>query len=568
MNNILIERAVSYCKLVVDGSFISNPYVVKQCEIFLRDLESCIDGTNEKFIFTTSDLDIAEGVIKLLHFPDGDMLGEPIIDYITGFQCLIIVALLGFRYKDRPTKRRYETFVILMARKNAKTFICSLITIIMMFLEKKGSAMYSVSVDKNLSGISRKMIKDMLEYDKNHWIGEQFYVPKTKPIECKLNGNTFQNMCGDADKLNGYLPKVTILDEVGQYKNSDLINVIRSGTKSVENKTFFYCSTAYATDSKVFQNQIDFLKSILEGETSNDSYFGLLYQGTDEELWDTEEQMRMANPMSYYNDNFMTSLYEDINLIKTNADEGLKEEFLTKNLNIFLPDNGGTSYVTDEQIQKCIIDEYDFTGKKCYIGLDLANSTDLTGISILHYDKNADHWYAQGWGILPKSKIYEKSKKDGINYTYAERRGWVFAEGDRGVIDYQFVENFILDLKSNVKLQYLAIDRNYGQNIIQRLDDKGLYIEDIPQGFKGQDEAVRTLRELILEEKISIVRNSVFEYCFRNCMVQTNNTEQMMLSKKESNRNGRIDIVMALINAVASKLKVDQESYTFRSEVV
>ena len=119
-----------YAKDVVDNNIDAPDYVQKQCRKFI---DIC-DGENDKYFVDTKRVVKIDAILKLLRMPKGLKINERIYDCVAGFQWLLIIAALCIMCVDNPKKRRYETVVLEIARKNGKTFIIAVLFILLFFL--------------------------------------------------------------------------------------------------------------------------------------------------------------------------------------------------------------------------------------------------------------------------------------------------------------------------------------------------------------------------------------------------------------------------------------------------
>lgn len=539
---ILLDKAIEYAKDVKSEKIHSNPYVKKQCVKFLDDLERCIEQ-DYKYMFDIKTIEFIDTIFGLMYFANGvGVSGKTIIEGISGFQCIIICAFFGFKHRDNTRKRRYETLVLLIARKNGKSWLSSLIIMLLMMLEEDYSDFFSVSVDSNLSGLVKKELKQLLEKSefKHH------FTEKYGKIIFLAKNNTYTNLCGDSDRLDGRRVSGAILDECGLYKDSGLIDAMETGALSVLNRTFIFISTAYATDSEIFPNKIKYLENVLDGEIEDDTIFGLLYRCENPEEWDTDKAIYEANPICLTSQNHLEYLQKQREKVKNIPDQ--LEAYKTKHLNIFLPKDSTEAYLNEEDIRPCIIDKYDFRGKDVYLGLDLSASSDNTALSITTYDEELEKYVCKSMAFIPADSCYAKEKSEKIPYYRYSKDKYCFLTGTR-VIDFNFVENMIDRIAEDCNIKMICYDRAYSQNIIQNLNDKGYMLQDIQQGFTGMNNATRTFREWILTDRVAIVKNPLFTMNMKNAKVVTNTTEQLMLSKKHS--MGKIDMIIATLNTVA-----------------
>ena len=93
--------------------------------------------------------------------PRGLKAGSSIYDCSCGYQWLLYASILCVVYRENPNKRRYETVILEVGRKNFKTFIIATIFILLFLLKPKFSKFYSVAPNGALSRKVKTAIESM-----------------------------------------------------------------------------------------------------------------------------------------------------------------------------------------------------------------------------------------------------------------------------------------------------------------------------------------------------------------------------------------------------------------------
>ena len=122
------NKAVAYARAVVDGTLAdargrpapAAEYVVKQCREFLAIAE----GRSDSYVIDERRVRQVEGILKLLVMPKGLKAGQSLYECTLGYQWLFYVAVFCTVHRDEPERRRYETAVLEICRKNFKTYTC------------------------------------------------------------------------------------------------------------------------------------------------------------------------------------------------------------------------------------------------------------------------------------------------------------------------------------------------------------------------------------------------------------------------------------------------------------
>ena len=153
MNN----KAYEYCKKSIELK--TTPKYVK---LQMQDFIDICDGKNEKYVISEKKLEQLNKILKILIMPKGLKAGQSLYECTTGYQWLFYIAILCTVYRDNPNKRRYETGLLEICRKNFKTYTIATIFIILFLTEPQFSKFYSVAPDGALSKEIREAISETI----------------------------------------------------------------------------------------------------------------------------------------------------------------------------------------------------------------------------------------------------------------------------------------------------------------------------------------------------------------------------------------------------------------------
>ena len=132
-------KAKDYCVWAIDEQNNKVPkYVKYQCKLFL----DIWDNNDELSFFNHDKAAKIEKMLTLVNVPKGEGVGKSVVNTLTGFQWLLLVAPFCVMMRDDPEKRRYENIVLEICRKNAKSYVSALICLILMILEPKFSRFF------------------------------------------------------------------------------------------------------------------------------------------------------------------------------------------------------------------------------------------------------------------------------------------------------------------------------------------------------------------------------------------------------------------------------------------
>ena len=540
----MIENpSYKYAKRVLENEIPAPKYVIKQCEKFL---EIC-DGKSEKYFLDEQKLRQIENILKLLVMPRGLKAGSSIYECSCGYQWLFYAAILCVVHRKNPDKRRYETAILEIARKNFKTFTIATIFVLLFLLEPKFSKFYSVAPDGALSREVKTAIEEILK--SSPLVYQNKGVPRFKIlrdyIEFIPNENRYIPLNYSNSRMDGKLPNVFLADEVGTLPNSYAIEAMRSGQLNILNKLGCIISTKYPTANNPFEDEVNYAKRILDGTQSDETVFSLLYEPENADNWSFDDTiLKHANPVALE----IPEIWED--LIKKRARaisiESARENFLTKHCNIIYQGTGTESFIDIKDLQRCRVNKIDWTGREVYVGVDLSMSNDNTAVAICAEENGKI--LADVVCFIPEGRIDEKNKFEKLDYRRFVAAGKCIACGNR-TIDYGVVEDFVFSIeeKYGVTVRAIGFDRYNGISSSQKWNRKYNTVE-IRQHSDTLHPPTKLLSEKITDGEFEYEKNTLLEINFENARCTYDTNMNRYVTKKKS--QGKVDMVVALINAV------------------
>lgn len=554
-NNIELHPSYIYAKKIVDGTlqppplyyelngekqFISPKYVKKQCKIFL----DIADNKSSKYIIDISRLKRIDKILKILVMAKGIKRGRKIYEALAGYQWLIIVASLCTMYRDNKNKRRYETIILEICRKNGKTFIVALVILLLFYLEPKYSQFYSVAPDGALAKEIKKALEPLIKANTSVFEEGEFKILRDC-IRHSLTETIYTPLNYSKDRMDGKEPNVFVADEVGALPTDYAIEAMRSGQLLVFNKLGFIISTKYPTVDNPMETETTYAKKVLDDIIDDEKVFALLFEPNETKNWTNDDNIILqSNPLAIE----VEAVFRDLLDKRTKAIEmeSKRENFLTKHCNIIYQGAGTESFVDVTEVQKCKVDKIDWSGKEVYIGVDLAMTNDNCAVAMTSNDD--DVILAEAISFIPEGRIEEKNQFEKVNYYDFINAMKCIACGDK-TVDYKVIEDFVFAIEEKYDVVVMAIgyDRYNALSSAQKWDEKYQTVQ-IRQHSDTLHPPTKLLYEKIMDGKFRYEDNKLLEINFQNarCVFDTNMNRYV--NKKKS--NGKIDMVVALINSI------------------
>lgn len=544
MKYIALEKAKKYAKDVINCTIPAPKYVKLQCKEFWE----IANDKSEKFMIQEENVRIIDGLTQLMIMPKGLRAGETIHAVLAPFQWFLIVGALCVVWRKFPEKRKAETVILEIARKNAKTFIIGVFFIILFFLEPKFSKFYSVAPDGKLSREVQEAIREIIRSSPalNSESPRHFKLMRDK-IVCLTTDNEYIPLNYSNDKLDGKLPSVFLADEVGALPTSYAIEAMRSGQLTIKNKLGCIISTKYPKFDNPFDKEVEYAKKVLDGIEEDDTLFSLLYEPDNTTNWATDDTvLQHANPLALE----VPEIWED--LLKKRkraiAMESARENFLCKHCNIVYQGTGAESFVSIEALRRGRVEKIDWEGRNVFLGIDLAMTTDNCAFAIVSDDGNGGV-LAAAWGFIPEGRVEEKSKIERFDYYRSIEDGECYACGDR-IVDYGFIEEVIMNVEKDlgVKVVGFGFDRYNALSTAQKLEAHGWTGTIVEQHSRTLHAPTKWLSELIEQGKFHYTHNRLLENNFANAKCTYDTNLNRYINKKKS--SGKVDVVFAILDAL------------------
>ncbi len=467
------------------------------------------------------------------YVPDGKLAGQRV--QLTDHQKLWMISIY-----DSPTR----TFILSMPRKNAKTALSAFLLLLHLVGPEavRNGQLYSSANSRDQAAILFKYAAASVRLSPT--LSDFVSVKDSaKSIECPQLGTVYRALSADAKTAHGLSPVFIVHDELGQVKGSrsELYDTLETGSAAHDNPLSIIISTQASTDNDLLSLLID---DALQGEDPKRKVILCTYDG--EHVY-SDEALNAANP--HFGD-FMNQ--DELRDIAKRAQRMPSLDAAYRNLHL-----NQRIAVDDKFISLNVWKENSgkpetWRGQRVWAGLDLSAVSDLTSLVLLTEsgDVHCFNW-------LPADGIHDKAARDRVDWpTYAKNGHLELIPGR--TISYDFVAQRLLEIFNNCDVQAIAFDRYNMRFLIpelQRLEFSPTMIDkfrEFGQGFVSMSPAIRTLEELLLNQKLRHGNNAVLNICAHNVTTQSDPAGNRKFVKPDSRHDSgrKIDAMVSLAMAV------------------
>ena len=325
-----------------------------------------------------------------------------------------------------------------------------------------------------------------------------------------------------------------------------------SGSGDARRQPLFLTLTTAGNERKgIAWEQHCFAREILDGTRQDDTEFVTLYGLENDEDWEAEENWAKANP----------SLGVTISIDTVREwYKAAKGSFVAENnfkwlrLNMWL--NANTKWLNMQYYEHCdtAVDVESLKGRKCYGGLDLSSTSDLTAFVLCFPPEyEGDKYIFLAWMYIPDECLAERVRKDKVPYDVWKNQGYIITT-QGNVVDYRYIRRHILEIAEQFAIQEIAYDRYNATEIILNLMDDGLDMVPFGQGFRDMSAPTKELETKIRANECIMGQNPVLRWNFSNIVIRTDPAGNIKADKAKSTEkiDGAVAAIMAFARAVAS----------------
>ncbi|MEC0242777.1 terminase large subunit [Paenibacillus dokdonensis] len=530
-----------YAEQVVKGEIIACKKVIQACFRHLNDLKR--QGTDDfPYVFNEDLGHRPIGFIEKYCKPSkGDY--EKLI--LQPWQHFAIGSLYGWVHRDTGV-RRFREGLIYIGRKNGKTTKISGLSLFSVSKDaEEGARVYVLANTKQQAGElfdeSRVMVRKSPSLRKRFRENQKgiFYAKTFSQIEPRAS---------DSEKLDGLNTHLGIFDEIHEFKDFKLINVIKRSWSARKQPMVIYITTAgYQLDGPLME-YYEIATDVLAGETEQERKFYFMCELDDVGEIENPSMWIKANPNIGVTLN-LPELIQDFN-----TDRHVPQEYndwVTKQFNIFM-NSSEQSFVSPEILNRNmnVIPEEKFEGKGCVGGFDLSDTEDLTSACIEFPIQETGEVF-----VISHSWISEaKAKLDNEKIPYYERQkaGLVtIIPGE--YVRKEYVYEWFVEQAQRFPIEKIMYDPAKAPALVSMLEAYGFECEVVRQGQLTLGPAVDDAKELFIDGKVVFNKNRMFRWYVNNVKLG-NDAKRDRLPKKQG-RYRKIDGFAAFINAHVEVMK-------------
>lgn len=462
----------------------------------------------------------------------------------------MLAAMFGFI--DDEGRRRYREVVLIVAKKNGKSLISSIVGLYLQVGDgEPGAEVYAVATKKDQAkiiwGEAKRMVNKSPELRK-------LIKPLVGEMDCAANESVFKPLASDTDTLDGLNVHGALMDEVHQWRDGmALYDIIADGTTAREQPMTLITTTAGVVREDIYDNKYEYAAKVIIGYDDSDAgivddhFLPFIYELDAREEWEDERCWPKANPGLGTIKN-IRQLRDKVRKAQQSPD--LQRNLLCKEFNI-RETTGGSWLSFDDINNETAFDVAELRPRYGVGGADLSSTDDLTAACVIFMLPECSDIYVIPMFWIPADLVERHINEDKVRYDIWIDKGWVrTCHGNR--INPDAVREWFLEIQSkyDIYLNLVGYDSWSAELWVNEMKRSfgDSTMRPVIQGKKTLSNPMKMLAKDLQTHKIIYNNNGVLKWCMANTCVDEdrNGNIQPIKSRKPTQR---IDGLAALLDA-------------------
>lgn len=518
-------KAYQYAIDVTSGKLISGKKRIQACQRFLDELEMSFSNPNYPWVF---DIEKAYRPIDFIERFLIPTKGDYSKTELLPWQHFVEANMYGWVSRKTGYRRFREALIIVGQGNGKSTMIAGNAAFGLTKDNERGAEIYALSNSKEQAKIVYSEC------------GAQINGSPVlrKHVQVTLNGAYYKNskfepLASDSKNLDGRNVHMAVFDEIHEFRDYKLINVIKGKIKKRKQPLIIYITTLGTVIDGPLMDFYVLGGQILAGDKAiSRRAADRMFVYIDE----IDEDDDPSDPACWPKANPSLGKLLDIEDLKDEWERvksipAERNNFINKQLNVFTAVDE-LSFVDVKVIKKnCkTMPEEDLRGLLCYGGFDLSATEDFTS-ACLEFPLPDNNFFVleHSWTTARKRKAdHEKLDWQGL-----EDGGWLtVCDGD--YVDYNLVVAWFLEQREKYRIETIGFDPAKASLMIQTMQEKGFVLNAVRQGEITLTAPLDNLKERFLDGNIIHNNNPMFNWYLGNVKLTKRSVNGTYLPTRQS----------------------------------
>lgn len=541
---ILSSKAYRFADDVLSGKIISGKRRIQACQRFIDDLDA-MGNADYPWRF-----DIGKGY-RPIDFMERFLIptkGDYDRMTLQPWQHFIEANVYGWVSKETGLRRFREALVIVGAGNGKSTMVVGNAAYGLSKDGERGPEIYCLANSKEQARIIYDECAAQIEG--SPLLAKHFDVTKQGIF---FQGGSFKPLASDSKTLQGKNVHMGIFDEVQDYRDYKLINVIKAKGKKRRQPLFWYITTLGTVIDGPLMDFYILGGEILDGaraisKRAADRVFVYIDEIDKDDDPEDVTCWGKANPsLGVLLD--LDDLIDEWERCKTIPAE--KSNFINQQLNVFTSVDE-LSFLDPQTIKKNnrTMPLEQLKGRRCYGGFDLSETEDFTA-ACLEFPLADGTFFVLHHSWVPERKFKEDREKLDWKNLVADN---VLTIVPGRYVDYNLVFQWFQEQRKKYKIASVGYDPAKAFLLVQLMEQKGYTMNEVRQGELTLTAPLDNLKERFLDGHIIHNNDRMYEWYLGNVKLTKRGPNATYLPTKQS-KSRKIDGFAAHLSAHTEYLR-------------
>ena len=542
-----MKRCYEYVDDVLSGRIRACEKVRMACQRFRNDLERSATDPSWPWVFDEHKAARPTDFMERFLVPtkgDYDRME------LMGWQCFVEANIYG--WVDRVTGlRRFRENLIIVGTGNGKsTIMAGNATFLACKDGERGADIYLLANSKDQAGVVFRECSGQIKASPA--LARRFRPLRDGIYYDKMNA-TIRHRSSDSKRLDGLNPHGAIFDEIHEYRDFKLINVIKMKNVKRKQPVIIYITTMGDVIDGPLAYYYDLFTDAMSGKLLpevGDRMFAFIAElDPEDDIEDTSCWIK-ANP-GLGTVLQLDDLIREWNRVKLIPSE--RANFICKQLNIMV--NADDMAFVQPEVLKRNQDSYpeeSLEGRRCYGGFDLSNREDFTGAA-LEFPLDDGRIFVKLHSWVPQRKVDLDQEK--IDYYGLQMKGYLtIVPGE--YVQQEDIHAWFVEQSKKYEIVTIGYDPANATRLRQMLevggkDYQAFDMQVVRQGPITLNDPMKDIKELLLAGQVVSNNDPMLAWYTDNVRISGErrhlDKENWMPTKR--NKYRKIDGFMAWLDA-------------------
>lgn len=542
-----VLRCYEYAHDVDAGRIVACKKVKLACRRFLRDLERAKDPAYPWRFDEQKAARPIDFIERFLAPTKGDYDKMTLMPW----QCFVECNLYGWVSKETGLRRFREGLIVVGTGNGKSTLLAGNATYGACKDGERGADIYLLANSKEQAGIVFNECHAQIK-------ASRFLAPRFRTLRDGVYYDamsaSIRHRSSDSKRLDGLNPHMAIFDEIHEYRDFRLINIIKRKIIKRLQPLIVYITTMGNVIDGPLAYFYDLFTDAMSGKLAEavaDRMFAFIAELDETDNPEDDSTWIKANPslgVLLKIEDLRATWERDKHIPAQRAD------FLCKQLNITV-NTDDMAFVQPEVLGRNsdTMAEEALLGRRCYGGFDLSSREDFTAAALeFPLDDGRVFVLLHSW--VPRRKAELDQEK--IDYYGLAMRGHLtIVEGE--YIQQEDVYNWFCEQAKKYEIVTIGYDPANATRLRQMLENKGFACEIVRQGPLTLNDPMKDIKELLLGGRVVSNNDPMLRWYTDNVRIsgERRHADKQNWMPSKRNKFRKIDGFMAWLDAHAINME-------------